>query len=191
MYASIAIPLVPAASPSSPSVRFTAFAKPLITRNTITKNTYGPTSKTRSTTGTCSVVLKPVTRTATSTNASDTTASSSIRHLPASPPERRRQTFIRSSARPINPQATVVASTSMAWVLRVDKIKNGSAVATRIRTPPIVGVPCFCAWASGIMPSALMNCPTSLRRSQAMNLGPKNISSVAALIAAIKTRSTG
>ena len=134
------------------------------------------------------VVSKPVTRTAMITNTSETTASRSIRHFPASPPDRRRQTFMRSSARPMAPHASVVASTSIACVLRVERITNGSVVASRIRTPPIVGVPCFCAWASGIRPSARMNCPTSWRRSQAMNLGPRNISSIAALMAAIRTR---
>ena len=97
---------------------------------------------------------------------------------------------MKSSRNPIAPQARVVNSTSIASVLRLDRITNGSAVATRISRPPMVGVPCFSAWLSGMSPGGRTNCPTSLARSQAMNLGPRNMRSVAAEMAAMRTRGT-
>ncbi len=112
----------------------------------------------------------------------------SIRQRPDRPSERFLTIFMKSSRKPIAPQASVVKSTSIASVLRLDRITNGSVVATRIRRPPMVGVPCFSAWPSGISPGGRTNWPTSLARSQAMNFGPRNISSVAAEMAAIRTR---
>ena len=97
---------------------------------------------------------------------------------------------MKSSRKPIAPQARVAKSTSIASVLRLDRMMKGSAVATRISRPPMVGVPCFSAWPSGMSPAGRTNWPTSLARSQAMNFGPRNIRSVAAQMAAMRTRGT-
>ena len=98
---------------------------------------------------------------------------------------------MKSSTKPTAPQASVVNSTAMAAVLRVERMTNGSVMASRMSRPPMVGVPCFSACASGISPRARTNWPTSFSRSQAMNLGPRKIRSIAAVMLPMRTRGTG
>src|SRR5262249_35782838 len=71
------------------------------------------------------------------------------------------------------------------------RMTNGIVVDSRISTPPIVGVPCFCSWPSGMSPWARTNCPTSCRLSQAMKAGPRNRRRSAAVMAEIRTLGTG
>ena len=52
---------------------------------------------------------------------------------------------MKSSTNPIAPHARVANSTSIASVLRLERMMKGSAVATMISRPPMVGVPCFSA----------------------------------------------
>src|ERR1043166_7901150 len=60
---------------------------------------------------------------------------------------------------------------------------------SRIRSPPIVGVPCLETWCSG--PSSRMCWPSSLRRRNAMNFGPSRIETISATTPAMRTRLTG
>jgi len=89
---------------------------------------------------TCCLKREPLT--ARSARA-DTATRPSMRQRPDSPSERRLTIFIQSSRNPIAPQARVAKSTSIASVLRLERMMKGSVVATRISSPPIVGVPCF------------------------------------------------
>ena len=187
---SSAIAQVPAARPSRPSVRFTELAAPATTRKTIRKNGTTPISNSRSAIGTLSVVGIPTMSTATQTSPAAMTARAAIRHLPERPSERRLTTFMKSSTKPTAPQARVVNSTAIAAVLRVERITNGSVMASRMSRPPMVGVPCFSACPSGMSPRARTNWPTSFSRSQAMNLGPRKIRSIAAVMLPIRTRGT-
>ena len=119
-----------------------------------------------------------------------TRPTATIRTRPDRPSDRFFTIFMKSSTKPIAPHASVVNSTSIASVERLDRMMNGSAVATMISRPPIVGVPCFSACPSGMSPGGRTNWPTSFARSQAMNLGPRNMSSVAAEMAEMSTRGT-
>jgi hypothetical protein len=99
--------------------------------------------------------------------------SSNSFHRPASPSERRRVTLVKSSRKPIAPQATVTAKTVSADSVYSLRTRNGSAEARTISTPPIVGVPCLVRWPAG--PSSRMCWPSSLRRRNSMNFGPAMI----------------
>ena len=133
------------------------------------------------------MVGRPTTFTATVTRTAATPTRATIRTPPDRPRERFLTIFMKSSTKPIAPHARVANSTSIASVERLDRMMNGRAVATMIRRPPIVGVPCFSACPSGMSPGGRTNWPTSFVRSHAMNLGPRNISSVAAEMAEIRT----
>ncbi len=137
------------------------------------------------------VVGTPTTRTAITVSTMATTTSAAIFHRPERPSERFLTIFIQSSTNPMAPHASVVNSTVIAAVLRDDRMRKGTAMAKRISRPPMVGVPCFSAWPSGISPCGRMNCPTSWSRSHRVNRGPRKSTSMAAPMAAMRMRGTG
>jgi hypothetical protein len=114
--------------------------------------------------------------------------SSSSFQRPARPSERRRLTFVKSSRKPIAPQASVTANTVRAGSVYSLRTRNGSAAASTIRTPPIVGVPCFVRCQT--RPSSRMYWPSSLRRRNSMNFGPTMIDRTIANRPAAMTFST-
>ena len=69
--------------------------------------------------------------------------SSSIFHRPASPSERRCVSLMKSSRNPIAPHASVVNSTVSPCSVKCVDARNATVAASRIISPPIVGVPDF------------------------------------------------
>ncbi len=53
------------------------------------------------------------------------------------------------------------------------RIRNGTVTDSRIKSPPIVGVPAFSWWPSG--PSSRMCWPNSRSRMKSMNFGPRKM----------------
>ncbi len=77
------------------------------------------------------VVGRPTTLTATGTNTPVTASRPRMRQRPARPSDRFLTIFMKSSEKPMAPHARVTNSTSIASVLRLERITNGSAVASR------------------------------------------------------------
>ncbi len=78
---------------------------------------------------------------------------------PETPRERRCRSFVTSSANPSAAMASVVPSTQRLAARYSDRIRNGTQMARRIASPPMVGVPAFPAWPAG--PSSRMCWPNS------------------------------
>ena len=114
---------------------------------------------------------------------------SSILIRPESPSERRWRTLIRSSRKPIAPQASIVPKIVSAGSVRTVVAKKAIVAAITIRTPPIVGVPCFTEWCSG--PSSRMCWPSEWRRRKSMKNGPARIEMISATSAATRTCAMG
>ena len=106
-------------------------------------------------------------------------------HRPASPSDRRRETFVQSSTNPIaaHPSATKKAVT--AGTVRSEKIRNGTAIEIMIKRPPIAGVPCLTTWPFG--PSSRICWPNSFLRRKSMNFGPLRMEITIASTPASKT----
>src|SRR5438445_2042427 len=178
---------VPAASPSSPSVRFTPFAVPAITRKSRTyqpheSSTFHWTTGMKTLVGRCWCSAAKPTPTVIS-------ASRSIFQRPRRPSDRRCVSLMKSSRKPIAPQPRVTKSTVSAGTLYLETARNAAVATTRMSTPPIVGVPCLVRCASG--PSSRMCWPNSFRRRNSMNFGPTMIDTTIAITPAARTRITG
>ena len=82
-------------------------------------------------------------------------------------------TFVQSSMNPSAPLASAVPSTARLTARYSLRIRNGTVIESRIRRPPIVGVPAFSWCPSG--PSSRMCWPNSRSRMNSMNFGPRNM----------------
>ncbi len=162
----------PAASPSRPSVRFTALVVPMMSRTVTTAQPTLPTGMP----GWSKRVKPIVVCTTVSCNrpmakAMATTSRPSTLVRLVSPRLRSRDTLIQSSARPTSPAPTINASSS-----RPDRVKTvpWGAWATRypattaatMARPPIVGVPALTVWPWGT--SSWMGWPTFMRCNQSI-----------------------
>ena len=92
---------------------------------------------------------------------------------PERPSERRRETFVQSSTKPIAAHPSVTKNAVTAGTVRAEKMRNGTAIEIMIRRPPIAGVPCLTTWPFG--PSSRICCPNSFLRRKSMNLGPERM----------------
>ena len=132
---------VPAASPSSPSVRLTPFTVPAMTRKSRTYQPYD------SCTFQCTTGMKTVVGRCWWSAAKPTptviSASRNSFQRPRSPSERRCVSLMKSSRKPIAPHASVTNSTVSAGTLYFETARNAIVATTRISRPPIVGVPCL------------------------------------------------
>src|SRR5919197_566271 len=107
---------------------------------------------------------------------------------PFRPRERRCVTLMKSSAKPIAPQARVTKRTVSAGTVYLERARNAAVATPSIRSPPMIGVPCLVTWCSG--PSSRIVWPYSLRRRNAMKRGPARIEISIAARPAIRTRTT-
>ena len=171
VYVRIAMVVVPAASPSIPSVRFTPFAAPAMMKKASTYQAYESGTSTPIS-GTYTEVEKPRSDTTRPTMTVIPASQTSFQR-PARPSERRRAIFVQSSTKPIAAHPSVTKKAVSAGRVCFEKARNGIAIASMIRRPPIAGVPRFttCPWG----PSSLICWPNSLRRRNSMNLGPATI----------------
>ena len=162
MKTSITSAVIPLASPSRPSVRLTAFVAPRTIRNTSAYQP-APRSTWKSKIGT-NTSVETFSWYATIEMIVATPIWPSSFQRPFSPSDRLRTTFSQSSANPITAHPSSAANTARlfecgaAWYSppRANS-RNDSEAATTIRSPPMVGVPCFVLWCSG--PSSRMFWP--------------------------------
>ncbi len=159
---------VPAASPSSPSVRFTALLMPatmMKTRRQVEpwdrRSPCPPTgivvvSTPRSSralvSGICTHVDNPPQLTTSRPNTTATTPCQNSLARGRRPSERSCETFDQSSMKPSRPQASIAPSASRLSRVVRPSTRNVAVTTSRIRTPPMVGVPCLTRWPCG--PSA-------------------------------------
>src|SRR6478672_7861720 len=102
------------------------------------------------------------------------------------PSERRCVNLMKSSVKPIAPQASVTKRTVRAGTVYRATARYATVPAPSIRRPPMIGVPCLVTWCSG--PSSRIVCPYSLRRRKAMKRGPARMEISIAARPAIRTR---
>ena len=136
--------VVPAASPSIPSVKFTPFAAPAMMKNASTYQAYESGTSTPIS-GTYTEVEKPRSDTTRPTMTVIPASQTSFQR-PASPSERRRAIFVQSSTKPIAAHPSVTKKAVSAGRVCFEKARNGIAIASMIRRPPIAGVPRFTTW---------------------------------------------
>src|SRR5438105_600856 len=178
---------VPAARPSRPSVRLTPFAAPAMTKK---RNGYQAHESWtfQSTTGIRTQVGRCWCRAANATPTVINARSRSFQR-PESPSERLCVSLMKSSRKPIAPQASVTKSTVSAGTLYLLTARNAIVAVTRMSRPPITGVPCLSTCRSG--PSSRIGCPNSFRRRNSMNFGPTMIEMTIETMAAMSTLVNG
>ena len=108
---------------------------------------------------------------------------------PRSPRDRRRITFVESSANPSSAHATATPKTPIARQSMSVSSRNGTAIAVKMMIPPIVGVPALEWCPSG--PSSRMLWPNSRSRRNEMNLGERKMQISSEAVPAIRTSPTG
>src|ERR671924_186727 len=178
---------VPAARPSMPSVRFTPFAAPAMTKK---RKTYHPHESCTSqfTIGIRTHVGRCWWRAANATPTVISARRISF-HRALRPSERLWVSLMKSSRKPIAPHARVTKSTVSAGTLYLLTARNAIVAVTSMSRPPMVGVPCLSTCRSG--PSSRMCWPNSFRRRNWMNFGPTMIEMTIATMAAMRTRVNG
>src|SRR5437660_2221311 len=102
------------------------------------------------------------------------------------PSDRRCVSLMKSSMKPIAPQANVTKRTVSAGTVYLATARYAAVPAPSTSRPPMIGVPCLVTWCSG--PSSRIVCPYSLRRRKAMKRGPARIEISIAARPAIRTR---
>ena len=79
--------------------------------------------------------------------------------------------LIKSSAKPRTAQPRATPKTARLSVSRSERTRYGTEIATKMISPPIVGVPALAWWPSG--PSSRICWPNSRSRRYSMNFGPE------------------
>src|SRR3989441_2418291 len=174
---------VPAARPSRPSVRLTPLAAPAITRKS---SPYQAQESSRCPMpGTYTLVGRCWWRAAMPTPIVIAPSRSSFQRA-FRPSDRRCVSLMKSSMKPIAPQARVTKSTVSAGTVYLATARYATVPAPSIKRPPMIGVPCLVTWCWG--PSSRIVCPYSLRRRKAMKRGPARMEISIAARPAIRTR---
>src|SRR6478672_1339994 len=101
------------------------------------------------------------------------------------PSDRRCVSLMKSSVKPIAPQASVTKSTVSAGTVYRATARYATVPAPSISRPPMIGVHCLVTWCWG--PSSRIVCPYSLRRRKAMKRGPARMEIRIATRPAIRT----
>ena len=178
----------PIANPSRPSVRFTAFTAPTTTSiangiQTQPRSTSQPLKNGIASTG--SHALGGCQKTIWSTANVRRSCAPNFTRIES--PFRVRS-FLRSSQTPMSPNPRVASITTHTYrFLRFAQRSVVERMAARITRPPIVGVPFFVRWRSGVS-SRIVSPPCCQARSFRISGGPIRSEITSAVIRAMKDR---
>ncbi len=143
VYASRTIAQQPAARPSRPSVRFTAFDEPAMTRKTNRRYRPSESGTVASATRICNWGSSPTSCRATHHSPMARPSWKRSFQRAESPSDLRLTSFRKSSANPIRAQPRATPSTARLAGSRSESAMKGIEIARKMIRPPMVGVPAF------------------------------------------------